>query len=220
MSSISRAKRTAMALALSAAPLVFFIPAEAEANPLAPIWTGAYVGVHGGGLWSNIDTTDFGNIDTSALTGGGHAGFNLGFGAFVAGVEGDINVSGSDLGFTTAGGGTVNVGTDWTGSLRGRVGLPVGPALLYATAGFAFNGSTLSQKNAAGLTSDSSHTFTGVVYGVGAESYVLPNMSLRLEALHYDYSADSLSFAGASAAVQDIDPSETVVRAGLTFHLN
>lgn len=213
-------RTTALAVALAATPLTAISTTNAQANPLAPIWTGAYVGAHAGGIWSEIDTTDFGNIDTSALTAGGHAGFNLGLGMLVAGIEGDINYAGSDLGFSTASGGSVNLGTDWNGSLRGRLGLPVGPALFYATAGFAWNGSTITQKNAAGLSSDSSHTFTGVVYGVGAESYVLPNMSLRLEALHYDYSADSLSFAGASAAVQDIDPSETVVRAGLTFHLN
>ena len=213
-------RNATLAAALAAAPITAISTTHAHANPLAPIWTGAYVGVHAGGVWSDIDTTDFGNINTSALTAGGHAGFNLGLGAFVAGVEGDIGYAGSDLGFSTAGGGSINLGTDWNGSLRARIGLPVGPALLYATAGYAWNGSTITQKNAAGLSSDTSHTFSGVVYGAGAESFVLPNMSLRLEALHYDYGSDALSFAGASAAVQDIDPSETVVRAGLTFHLN
>lgn len=187
---------------------------------LSPIWTGAYVGVHGGGVWSDIDVTDFGNINTSALTGGGHAGFNLGFGAFVAGVEGDIGYDGTSLGFSTANGGTASLSSDWNGTLRGRVGVPVGPALLYATAGFAWTGTTLSEKNSVGLATSSNHTFTGVVYGIGAESYVLPNMSLRLEALRYDYGSDNLSITGAKNALQEFDPSDTVVRAGVTFHLN
>ena len=220
MSPLARARRAALALAITAAPVFLNFSSEARADPLAPIWTGAYVGAHAGGIWSDIDTTNFGSVSSSDLTAGGHAGFNLGFGAFVAGIEGDIGYSGSDLGFSTTGGGSANLGTDWNGSLRARVGLPVGPALLYATAGYAWNATTLTTKTAAGLSSDAGHTFGGVVYGVGAESYILPNMSLRLEALHYDYSADSLSLAGAGAAIQEIDPSETVVRAGLTFHLN
>ena len=215
-----RARRAALALAFSAAPILTIPATEAHADPLAPIWTGAYIGAHAGGLWSDIDTTSFGSVSSSDLAAGGHAGFNLGFGALVAGIEGDIGYAGSDLGFSTLNGGSANLSTDWNGSLRARVGLPVGPALLYATAGYAWNATTLTQKSPTGVTTDGSHTFGGVVYGVGAESYVLPNMSLRLEALHYDYSADSLSLAGASAAAQEIDPSETVVRAGVTFHLN
>ncbi len=212
--------RAAIALAFAAIPAVILIPTNVQANPLSPIWTGAYIGAHGGAVWSDLDVTDFGNINTSALTGGGHAGFNLGFGALVAGVEGDISANGSDLGFSTANGGTASLSSDWTGTIRGRVGLPVGPALLYATAGFAWTGTTLTEKSSAGLSASSSHTFGGVVYGVGAESYVLPNMSLRLEALRYDYGSDNLSITGAKNALQEFDPSETVVRAGVTFHLN
>jgi len=58
------------------------------------------------------------------------------------------------------------------------------------------------------------------VYGIGAETYVMPNLSLRLEALRYDYGSEDLSIGGAAAALQEIDPSDTVVRAGVTFHLN
>jgi len=45
-------------------------------------------------------------------------------------------------------------------------------------------------------------------------------MSLRLEALRFDYAADDISLSGANNMLQEIDPSETVVRAGVTFHLN
>ena len=59
-----------------------------------------------------------------------------------------------------------------------------------------------------------------MVYGLGAETYVLPNLSLRLEALRYDYSSDKLSITDAKNILEEFDPSETVVRAGVTFHLN
>ncbi len=57
-------------------------------------------------------------------------------------------------------------------------------------------------------------TLTGIVYGLGAEGFVLPNVSLRLEALQYDYSMDD------DRLQPYADFNETVVRAGLTIHLN
>ena len=216
----ARALKAAALVVFATIPAIATLSTAARAGALAPIWTGAYVGFHGGATWADVDIGNVGSFDTSAATGGGHAGFNLGFGAFVAGIEGDLNYDGSETGFSTAGGGSGNLGVDWNASLRGRIGVPVGPALLYATAGFAWTEKTLATTSAAGLSSSTSHTFNGVVYGIGAESYVLPNLSVRLEALRYDYGSYALSFGGASAAAQDIDPGDTVVRAGVTFHLN
>ncbi len=218
--SFARAFRAAALFAITAVPAITSLSTTSQAGALAPIWTGAYIGFHGGATWADVDINNVGSFDTSAATGGGHAGFNLGFGNFVAGVEGDLNYDGSETGFTTAGSARHNLDVDWNASLRGRIGVPVGPALLYATAGFAWTEKTLVSTSAAGVASSTNHTFTGVVYGIGAESYVLPNLSVRLEALRYDYGSDALSFSGAGAAAQDIDPGDTVVRAGVTFHLN
>lgn len=96
----------------------------------------------------------------------------------------------------------------------------VGPALLYATAGIAWSERSIVETTAAGTSGSNSQLLTGVVYGIGAETFVMPNMSVRLEALHYDYGSQDISIAGAAAAVKEIDPSDTVVRAGVTFHLN
>lgn len=217
MSVLQRPSRAA-SLAIAATALLLLPAASARANPLAPIWTGAYVGFHGGGSWGTIDFKDITSSDTSTWTGGGHAGYNLGFGAFVAGVEGDLNYDGSNASYDFGGGGG-SLDSNWSATLRGRVGVPVGPALLYATAGFAWKGSTFVETAGGGLSASQDHTFVGAVYGIGAESYVLPNLSVRLEALRYDYGAEKLSLSGAVNAVE-IDPSDTVVRAGVTFHLN
>ncbi len=216
----ARAFKAAALLAFATVPALSSLSTAVQADALAPIWTGAYIGFHGGATWADVDIGNAGSFDTSAATGGGHAGFNLGFGSFVAGVEGDLNYDGAETGFTTSGGGRGTLNADWNTSLRGRIGVPVGPALLYATAGFAWTEKTITSTSAAGVTSSTNHTFNGVVYGIGAESYVLPNLSVRLEALRYDYGSDALSFSGAAAAAQDIDPGDTVVRAGVTFHLN
>ncbi len=207
-----------MAVAVALLPLVGTLPAAA--NPLAPIWTGTYIGVHGGANWADVDVNALGSFDTTAATGGLHAGYNIGLGGLVVGIEGDASYNGADLGFSTAGGGSANLTSDWSGTIRGRVGVAAGPALLYATAGYAWSETTLSERTATGTKSSSSGSLDGVVYGVGAESYVLPNISLRLEALRFDYDSEKLSVSGAGNAVQEIDASDTVVRAGITFHLN
>lgn len=210
-----RAASAAFALAIAA---LLVSPIDAHAQGPAPIWTGAYIGFHGGGTWGSTDFKDVASSDTSDWNLGGHAGYNMNFGAFVAGIEGDLSTDGGSAGFAAIGH-SGSLDTNWIGTLRGRVGVPVGPALLYATAGFAWKGATFAE-TAGGLSASQDHTFFGAVYGIGAESYVLPNLSVRLEALRFDYGAENLSLSGLAGAVDEIDPSDTVVRAGVTFHLN
>jgi hypothetical protein len=75
----------------------------------APVfnWTGFYVGVNAGAAFNNRNAgsiatsglsapnnvfyTDAGNSNDASFTGGVTAGYNMQFGSFVAGVEGDVN---------------------------------------------------------------------------------------------------------------------------------
>jgi outer membrane immunogenic protein len=219
-----RAYRAFAAVSLAIIPAALLLTShstKAVANPLAPIWTGAYVGAQGGAKWSDISTDFSSNLSATDWAGGGHIGYNIGLGAIIVGVEADASLDSSKFSYAPSfAGGTGTYETDWSGTIRGRIGLPVGPALLYATAGYAWTDATLTEVKAGGASFSSSHSFNGVVYGLGAETYVLPNMSLRLEALRYDYSADKLSISDAKNILEEFDPSETVVRAGVTFHLN
>ncbi|MEZ5856184.1 MAG: outer membrane beta-barrel protein [Hyphomicrobiaceae bacterium] len=200
-----------VALASAAAPM-------ATANPLSPIWTGAYVGVHGGANWADVDTRNFGSFDSSQATFGGHIGYNFAFAGLVLGVEADASPMGSKLGFSTVSGGTASMDTDWAGSLRARAGITLGPALLYATAGWAWSKFSLIERSGSGTEFKSSGTYDGVVYGIGAEAYVVPAVSLRIEALRYDYGQQDVSVGGGVAALKSIDRDDTVVRAGVTLH--
>ena len=213
-----RCVSAAMALAMAGAPLIPSGTARAD-GALAPIWTGLYVGAQGGIDWADLDTDFNSGFSTRGVSGGGHVGFNWGVGGLVVGVEADANVANPEFNYAT-GGNTSTFSTDWSGTLRGRVGVPVGPALYYATLGYAWSDVSISTTSSGGGTFNDSHRFDGIVYGVGAEAYVLPNLSVRLEALRFDYSSDQLSIAGAAGGVEEFDPSDTVVRAGLTFHLN
>ncbi len=208
-----------LAAACTALGPILLLAQPAAAQSLAPIWSGVYAGVHGGGRWSEIDTSDLGSPSDSALGWGIHAGYNVRLGGLVAGIEGDANFEDTDISFASAGGGSASFSSDWSGSVRARLGLPIGPALLFGTLGYAWNSATFTALDGAGGRSRSDTTYDGIVYGIGAESYVLPNVSLRLEALHFDYAKEKLSL-GAIGGVTEIDPSDTVLRAGITFHLN
>lgn len=207
-------------VATAAAFFILATPVRpAHAGMYAPIWSGVYVGVHGGANWSDVDFSNIGSAESSAFVGGGHVGLNVPIGNIIAGIEADLDVDNTS--FTYWGGGAVgHMDADWGASLRGRLGMMAGPVLLYATAGVAWKDVSIVETSWNGASASSSTTLTGVVYGIGAETYVLPNLSLRLEALQYDYGSEDLSLAGAASAVQEIDPSDTVVRAGITFHLN
>lgn len=127
-------------------------------------WTGWYAGVNGGwafegnttGRLVSADplfnavlavggTPTFFGVKHEGGFGGGQVGYNWQMANWLVGVEADIQ--GADIGRTstlafpgtTAGiAPSVSTARDyiaWFGTLRGRVGLPVGPALLYATGG-------------------------------------------------------------------------------------
>lgn len=222
MSKFACSLKSTMAAALGTALLTIpSVMTSAKADVLSPIWTGVYAGVHGGANWSDVDFSNLGSASSTAFTGGGHIGMNMNFGSLIAGVEGDWDYDDSSYGyFVLPSGTTGNLDVDWTATLRGRLGMNVGPALLYATAGIAWSERSVVETTAAGVSASNSQLLTGVVYGIGAETFVMPNLSLRLEALHYDYGSEDISISGAAAAVKEIDPSDTVVRAGITFHLN
>lgn len=190
-----------------------------EMGPVkAADWTGAYVGAQTGASRADINTQQFGDFDTTRAVFGGHVGYNLGLGMLVVGVEGDGNYANSSINIATAGGGALKIASIWSGSVRGRAGVTVGPALFYATAGWGWTGVSTLERTVGGTSLKSSGTFDGVVYGLGAEAYLLPPLSLRFEVLRYDYGSDHVSVVGGVASLLSLDRGDTVVRAGITVH--
>ena len=185
---------------------------------VAADWTGAYIGAQAGASRADLNAQQLGDFDTTRAAFGGHIGYNLGLGMVVVGVEADATYANSSIGFTIAGGGALELDSKWNGSVRGRAGITVGPALLYATAGWGWTGISTVERTAAGTSLKSNGTFDGVVYGLGAEAYLLPPLSLRLEVLRYDYGTEHLSVAGGVASLVSVDRGDTVVRAGVTLH--
>jgi outer membrane immunogenic protein len=181
-------------------------------------WTGFYVGVNAGYGWHDSNDESIfvpagalvtaplatGFIATNAdngdgFVGGGQIGYNYQFGAFVLGVEADLqwaDLGGSnDLGFVPTGFGTfvpaaVAGGLDWFGTVRARLGFAFDRALVYATGGFAYGG---SDNNNNGFFDNNSDTRTGWTLGGGVEYAITNNVTLGVEGLWVNLSGDNNS---------------------------
>lgn len=165
-------------------------------EPVGFEWTGFYVGLNGGYLWGNsrlfegFETTDSFSMD--GFVGGAQAGYNFQTGAWVFGVETDIQYSDAS--------GTTNVNCfactseiDWFGTLRARGGYAFDNALIYATGGLAYGGVTAT---APGSPFNISETETGWTAGAGFEYAFTPNWTAKAEYLYMDLdTADGLEFS-------------------------
>ena len=142
-------------------------------------WTGGYIGLQGGGLWSdsNVD-----NLDTDLFDGdrdgfgdsfngglfGVYAGYNWQSGPWVFGAEGDFNGVWNDETFNILGQ-DVDVGSDYLASLRGRVGYAFDRTLIFATGGVAFTQFSAEADFGNNVSFNADQNFTGWTVGAGAE---------------------------------------------------
>lgn len=172
-------------------------------------WTGFYLGGALGYGWGDGEAGgDIGSFsfDQSGLLGSLYAGFNWQMGRAVLGVEADIGTG--DFGADTS---VLNSSLNVIGSLRGRAGFLLTPALLvYGTAGVAWADMDFKVVG----DSTQSETFFGYQYGAGAEMAVSDNVSLRLEYIYTDLDAEQLVHAGSTNVYE---PDFNTVRAGISF---
>ncbi len=160
-------------------------------------WSGLYIGAQIGygeasmsgciECSSLFDTPSFADdLNLSGIAGGLHAGYNWQSDAIVFGIEGDINFADwkdkvvSPLDSEDVQKASVNV----LGSIRGRLGIAVGDALLYGTAGVAL--SDADWTSIEDTSSDTAHfNDIGGVVGGGVEWMVFSNTSIRAQGLYY-----------------------------------
>jgi outer membrane immunogenic protein len=184
----------------------------------APIWSGFYVGVNGGYGWTAND----GPLAPEGGFGGGQIGYNwqglFGYSPLVLGIETDIQGAGisDSAGDVT---GSVENSLNWFGTVRGRIGYAFGPALLYATGGFAY-GEVESKGNVLGLAYDVSETQTGYVVGGGVEYKFNPAWSVKAEYQYINLDASNLNGAGPLNGSAFSDRSEVnTFRLGVNYAL-
>jgi outer membrane immunogenic protein len=230
-----------------------------------PSWTGCYFGVNAGGVWGGTkfrwtgiteDPTAFApdaatvlpaaakaTLDDSGLTGGGQLGCNHQMGAFVFGVEGDLQYAGLKDNRSTTSVGTASIppglisesfSGNWLSTWRASVGFASGPWLLYGTGGLAtaslrhFDQVCLPTAAVPGCsTASDDGSRIGRVAGVGVEWMLGPKWILKAEYLHVDLgNATSNSLYAATAGgtpfpnatiVHGHDLIENIARAGVNY---
>jgi outer membrane immunogenic protein len=184
-------------------------------------WSGFYVGAHGGYSWSEMDAQVGANCCTvfpldltngvfprsararqDGPMGGGQVGYNFQIGRLIAGIEADASwMDARSTAFHSAPDPALNNLTtnssfqsrlDWLATVRGRVGLTFGPALVYVTGGAAFG--DVENRLSASIPAFGyappawvgHDTQAGWTAGGGVEYALSQNISLKAEYLYYD----------------------------------
>jgi len=212
-------------------------PAPIAAVPVFT-WTGFYVGVQAGYAWGDSSggmTTPAGFLpfnqdgDFDGFVGGAHAGYNFQFGSIVAGLEADIEGTGTNGGFgrisPTTGSSTL-ADSDVTvqGSLRARLGFALDRALIYATGGlafanfetdYAFLDTTTGDTDAASFE-DSEWGWT---LGAGVEYAFTGNLTARIEYRYtqFDDLRHDLTRVFTDRVTHDVETEFHTIRAGLSY---
>jgi outer membrane immunogenic protein len=206
--------------ALSAACGLAFMATSAAAadidlveEPVAPNWTGFYIGVDVGYRWGDFDMhlePDLANIleddeledvnlEDEGFIGSIHVGFDWDTGAgIVLGVLADVQagekLNDSVINDVPSYGGEQEFSAELNaiGTVAARAGFAVSNALIYGLAGISwtdleqsyFEGCTPSCDNIDASDSEIVHGFT---FGIGGEMMVSENISIGAEARHTDF---------------------------------
>jgi outer membrane immunogenic protein len=166
-------------------------PAPFVAPAPPPLWTGFYVGAHGGGAWDPTggNNTNCGNACTFAQTtlagvaGGLQLGYNYQFGMMVLGAEADFSGSSLRGSYPALDGiDTLTTSVDYFGTVTGKVGVAVGRLLIYGKGGAAWVHTNNSDFDTIeNLSFTANYWQMGWTVGGGAEYALSPNWSVKLE---------------------------------------
>ncbi len=255
---------------MSAAAFAADLPRREAALAPAPIyaapiftWTGFYVGLNAGVAFGgdngnlNLVSTNTGylnsyntfygalgrnNDNNTAFTGGVQAGYNWQFGAFVLGIETDINyrghsnndsfsfpITGTPYSFAFTG----DEGGNWFGTFRPRIGYAMDRSLLYITGGLAYGktgggGSAYVYRTSTGVplagyswNSSDSGSHVGWTLGAGWEYAFTNNWTAKLEYLYVNLDHGDKTLVGPAGNTitfnNDRKDTFSVVRVGLNY---
>jgi outer membrane immunogenic protein len=173
--------------------------------PPAPMynWTGAYIGINGGGGWGST-----GAVDGSGGFVGGTLGYNWQQGMTVFGLETDIAWSGIE-GTSTIGAASVTAGSDWFGTVRGRLGIAQDRALWFVSGGLAYGNVHATAPGFVGVDD----TNAGWTLGGGVEFALQGPWTAKVEYLHVNLG--DVTPVGLGVGSQSFDAD--LVRAGLNY---
>jgi outer membrane immunogenic protein len=226
------------------------VPARAYIPAPVPIydWGGGYIGINGGyafgqSQWSdplNLNSST-GNFNVNGGLIGGTIGVSGQWGAWVFGVEGDLDWQGlsgtsgspfcASLITSTAinalpAGLSCKTQSNWIGTVRARAGYAWDRVLLYGTAGIA--GANV-QTGLSGLPQQTNFV-VGWTAGAGLEWAFAENWTMKVEYLFVDlnnavcnhgyscgYDAAATATTGALNSTSSVKLNENIVRVGVNF---
>ena len=222
---LSTAALIALTAGASAADMAARMPVKAPVV-FAPVftWTGPYIGIVGGGGWGDSDFRVGNNARTRGLSPdggfvGGTLGYNWEVNSFVLGLEGDIAWAGIRGSRNCGVGLTCKVDQDYIGTVRGRVGYAFGPALIYATGGYAVS-DVKARINVApllGTSPSQTKTRSGWTVGGGLEYAFWNTWSAKAEYLYADYGSETYFGTGSGAPRTRVKFNESLFRVGINY---
>ena len=189
-----------------------------------PAWSGFFIGIHGGGAFGNMgydqlpvlpgDATVSYNFGAEDFAYGVHGGFDYQFSSrWVAGFELDYTRIDADYSPFSSGGFGTLVKADSIYSASGRLGYLITPqTLIYGRLGYA--GIKLEAEE--GFAGTASKTVGAVEIGVGAETFLVGNLTARVEANYYQATKKFTLETDA----ESFDPHYLLVTAGLSYRFN
>jgi outer membrane immunogenic protein len=206
---------------------------------MAPIWTGFYLGAHVGGAWGDVDVRDLNggvlpgpfSFSPDGVFGGGTGGYNLQFGSFLFGIEGDIgymDLSGAGIIPSANPGRHQDISLDGGlyGDITARLGYAFDRMLVYAKGGFAFYDSEGKQVTTTpGYVHSGTDTLTGWTAGGGIEYLISPSWSIKAEYLHFDFGSQGASQTSVGddpigfVYKNKFDVTAESVKAGVNYHI-
>ncbi|WP_425488357.1 outer membrane protein [Martelella radicis] len=219
---LASAAIVAMAASAEAADVVA-TPAPAEPYVAPQVipqtfnWSGFYLGGTGGYDWATANLhyngAQVGNDDFNGGKLGGFAGYNYQLdNNIVLGVEGELDYNWNEQSYNVGLPYSVKAGSDWEGSVRGRVGYAFDNALLYATGGWAIangyiegNGETQNQ------------AFNGWTVGAGLDYAFTDNLFGGLEYRYTDFGKKDFDGALAGFEAKDYTSNRVMARVGYKF---
>jgi outer membrane immunogenic protein len=163
-------------------------------------WAGPYLGGNLGYEWGSVTNN---GTQPSGISGGVQGGYNFQSGAWVFGVEGDLELTGASDTFASW-----KFSNPWFGTVRGRVGYAFNNILFYGTGGLAFG-----ELRAQTFGLSESQTNVGWTLGAGTEFGLAPNWTGKIEYLYVDLSESQFAITGVSNGYHF-----GVIRAGVNYH--
>jgi outer membrane immunogenic protein len=214
-----------MAADLKTAPI-------AKAPAFAPVydpWTGPYLGVNIGYGWDfgtsagAFQAVPLGQLATlpQGFVGGIQAGYGLTFAnrLLYLGLEGDLDGAALTGSATMPGIVTADSKNSWLASIRPELGVVLGNALIYGTAGWGWGGGqfTVNELFAGGGAASINPTMDGFTWGGGVKFSLAQNWIFGVKYLQYDFGSVTLPSPSTPNLVYTTKDRVDVVRAELNY---